>query len=45
MLARLIGNYLTESLGQTAVVENRPAPAATWARAWWPTARRTAIRC
>lgn len=24
MLARLIGNYLTESLGQTAVVENRP---------------------
>jgi hypothetical protein len=45
MLARLIGQKLTERLGQSVVVENKPGAGALIATQPWPRPWQTATHC
>lgn len=45
LMARTIAPKLEAALGQTVVVEKRPAPAANWQQATWRALRPTAAFC
>ena len=45
LVARSVAPKLSDALGQQVVVDNRPVPAASWARRLWPRPHPMAIRC
>jgi len=45
VVARMLGQRLSEIWGQTVVIENKAARAATSAPTWWPSRPPTATRC
>ncbi len=45
IVARLIGQWLSQKLGQQFIVENKPGPATISAPNWSPRPRPTATRC
>ena len=45
LTARTVAQKLSETLGQSVVVDNKPGPAAWWRVTWWPRPSRTVTPC